>query len=250
LSVVSELGRGSTVSFRIDTGPLKSVSSRPLRNHDLQPRRVEEERAITSRFQGKVLVADNDYDIRQTLALSLEPLGLEVVLASNGRDALRAARRLDFHLVLLDTQLAALDGLAATRLLRRHGFSNPIVAMTDNPLEQEDCRQAGFTRMLLKPVQLDHLLLCLQRTLPQAAGSEPSGGGTSSHPSRSLSGEQLMRNMVQGLNDPEAATPETQTALLSAIQDHDEDDTEMITPIPSIDVNPQPQPRLSRFGRQ
>ncbi len=243
LSMVSELGEGSTVSFRVDTGPLKSVSSRPLRNHDLQPRRVEEERTITSRFIGKVLVADNDYHVRQSLALALEPLGVSVTMASNGRDALRAARRLDFNLILLDTQLAALDGLAATRLLRRHGFSNPIVAMTDNPMEQDDCRQAGFTRLLLKPVQIDHLLLCLQRTLPTANVESTL---TSQGPAASTKGsKKLMLNMAQGLGDAAAASPETQTVSMAAMQDEEDGEEDSALDISATSVMAEGQSVVS-----
>ena len=208
LQVASKSGEGSLFTFHIDTGPLKSVSSRPLRNHDLRPRRVEEDRSVTVRFQGRVLVADNDYHVREALALSLEPLGLEVTLAGNGRDALRSARHLDFSLVMLDTQLAALDGMAAARLLRRHGFTNPIVAITDNPAEQEACRQAGFTRMLLKPIQLDHLLHCLGRTVT-AIDAPPEFVDANGAPV----------SLTDGLNDPDAATPDTQTVNIGVPDD-------------------------------
>jgi len=60
----------------------------------------------------RVLVADSDEAIRSTLSETLSRVGIEIVEASNGSEALKAVRSGVFHLVILALRLPQLDGLA------------------------------------------------------------------------------------------------------------------------------------------
>ncbi|CDG84401.1 response regulator [Janthinobacterium agaricidamnosum] len=136
-------------------------------------------RPASSRKRRKVLLAeDNPVNIEVAIAM-LDGLGLEVVCAHNGEQALNAARRDDFDLILMDCQMPVMDGFAATAEIRRHeqqcGHARllPIVAITANALQgdREACLAAGMDDYLSKPFTQQELGHTIARwiTLPRAA---------------------------------------------------------------------------------
>ena len=86
--------------------------------------------------------------------------------AENGRDAVQAASRQTFDIVLMDVQMPEMDGLEATRRIRRAGRqpSIPIVAFTGyhGGAEREKCFSAGMTAYLAKPVDRRTLIEMLE----------------------------------------------------------------------------------------
>ncbi len=122
-----------------------------------------------------LLVEDNP--VNQILTTEqLEQLGSQVVLASNGAEALDAAAGADFDLVLMDCQMPVLDGYEATRRLRareRAGQRVPIIALTANALpgDREDCLACGMDDFLGKPYGQAELAAILRRWVrgPEAA---------------------------------------------------------------------------------
>lgn len=130
-----------------------------------------------------VLLAE-DNDLNRELACELLQLhGLPVLTAANGNEAVECAARVEqpLDMVLMDMQMPGMDGLEATRLLRRmpHRRGVPVIAMTANA-SQEDrrrCMDAGMDDHLAKPFDLTRLTLTLRRWLtPHTAH----GGGTAS----------------------------------------------------------------------
>lgn len=109
----------------------------------------------------------------------LDGLGLEIVAAENGRDALAAAARRRPDLVLMDLHMPVMDGLEATRHLRAAGFDMPIAACTANILPDAlaGILEAGASHVLRKPidrVELQHLLAeTLPATAPPPLAAEP-----------------------------------------------------------------------------
>lgn len=102
-----------------------------------------------------LLVEDNE--INQLVAReSLENMGLAVTLADNGRDAVVAVQRAEFDLVLMDLQMPEMNGIEATRLIRRDArFRNlPIIAMTAAVMavDREACFAAGMNDYISKPI--------------------------------------------------------------------------------------------------
>ena len=70
------------------------------------------------------------------------------------------------NLVLMDRHMPGLDGVEATRLLRQTGFRRPIVAFTAGDQQEiEALQDAGCDGVLNKPMDTDHLLALLERTL-------------------------------------------------------------------------------------
>lgn len=119
----------------------------------------------------KVLVVE-DNRINQQVALRLlARLGIEAALAENGAEALAMVNARDFDVVFMDMQMPVMDGLEATRAIRRssgRGRNVPIVAMTANAFaaDREACRKAGMNAFLPKPVERDDLLAVLT-SLPE-----------------------------------------------------------------------------------
>ncbi|MGK5073436.1 response regulator [Janthinobacterium sp. ZB1P44] len=131
------------------------------------------------RQRRRVLLAeDNPVNVEVALAM-LDSLGLDVVCARNGEEALQAAQAEDFDLILMDCQMPVMDGFAATAEIRRHeqqcGHARvlPIVAITANALQgdREACLAAGMDDYLSKPFTQQDLGHTIARwiTLPRAA---------------------------------------------------------------------------------
>jgi CheY-like chemotaxis protein len=144
-------------------------------------------RALPERLSARVLVAD-DNTINQKVVVSLlRRLGCQAVVVSNGRDALEAARRslsttigdeappAAFDLVLMDCQMPEMDGLEATRAIRRlgGGAELPIIALTATSLPEQwaECEAAGMNGLLTKPCGLDALRAEIIRWAPQSLES-------------------------------------------------------------------------------
>jgi CheY-like chemotaxis protein len=116
-----------------------------------------------------LLVEDNEINLEIAQEL-LTQFGLVVVTARHGREALDCLERQPFDLVLMDMQMAVMDGLAATRAIRRdpRWAALPVIAMTANvmPAEIQSCRDAGMNDHLGKPIDVDTLFDTLCRWLP------------------------------------------------------------------------------------
>ena len=115
--------------------------------------------------RGRILIVDDNEDIRETLQHVLRWEGYAVDTAKNGLEALTAISRQTPDVVLLDLRLPVLDGPAVTRALRQSGLGLPIIAMSaaieDRPLADE----IGAIAYLHKPFRLDLLIRALQSAL-------------------------------------------------------------------------------------
>jgi signal transduction histidine kinase/CheY-like chemotaxis protein/HPt (histidine-containing phosphotransfer) domain-containing protein len=133
----------------------------------------------------RLLVAEDHEVNRQMIRLLSEQEGFRVTTAEDGRSALRAMERSPFDLVLMDVHMPDLDGIEATRQIRRlpgPPGRTPVVALTaDATLEHHNAPvEVGLDAVLLKPfhrstfVQLAHrLLLQSGRVGPAPAASAP-----------------------------------------------------------------------------
>ena len=102
-----------------------------------------------------LLVEDNEIN-QQVARELLEDAGLVVEVADNGQIALELAQKAIFDLVFMDMQMPVMDGVTATREMRKlERLANlPIVAMTANAMEQDRrrCMDAGMNDYLIKPI--------------------------------------------------------------------------------------------------
>ena len=119
----------------------------------------------------RVLLVDDD--IRNIYAMSalLDELGLVVVAAKDGVEALQAFDREPFDLVLMDMAMPNMDGYTATRLLKgERACAIPVIALTAHAMkgDREKCITAGCDDYLAKPVGRQELLEMLHRWLAVA----------------------------------------------------------------------------------
>jgi signal transduction histidine kinase/ActR/RegA family two-component response regulator len=122
----------------------------------------------------RVLLAE-DNDVNALLATEIvRQVGLGVERVSNGEQAVAAVARGGFDIVLMDVHMPVMDGLEATRRIRRlpgPAGRTPIVAMTANAMksDEDECRAAGMTDFVSKPFKADQFVAALVRVLIQAA---------------------------------------------------------------------------------
>jgi two-component system OmpR family response regulator len=121
----------------------------------------------------RVLVVDDQEDIREMARLVLTGAGYDVATASSGREALRLAREAPFDLMLLDINMPELDGWATLRLLRADETHDDLkVAMFSVKSEVRDKvagLKDGAIDYLTKPFSVDELVTRVARLLAPAA---------------------------------------------------------------------------------
>jgi signal transduction histidine kinase/CheY-like chemotaxis protein len=104
-----------------------------------------------------LVVEDNDPN-RRVIRLMLNELGLDCHEAATGHDAIDAALKKRYDVILMDLHLPDIDGVKATRQIRRcrNGQHATIVALTANVVEGDEarCRAAGMDAYLQKPLKL------------------------------------------------------------------------------------------------
>jgi CheY-like chemotaxis protein len=114
---------------------------------------------------GKTILVAEDVELNQQLIRHiLESSGARVVMASNGAEALEQIKKQNFDCVLMDVQMPEMDGIQATRNIRRledpRVSAIPIIALTANCQEEDLLKyeQAGMDDYLAKPIVEGHLL--------------------------------------------------------------------------------------------
>jgi two-component system cell cycle response regulator DivK len=117
------------------------------------------------------LVVEDFEDSRFMMRRLLEMAGFRVLEASDGEQAVKLARQERPELILMDLSLPKLDGLAATRRIRKlRGFGKvPIVAVSahDAPESRDEALAAGCDEYVTKPIDFDQLYSLLNRFLPK-----------------------------------------------------------------------------------
>ena len=149
-----------------------------------------------------LLAEDNRINQRLTQRL-LEKAGHEVIVTSNGREALQALEELTFDLVLMDIQMPEMDGVETAAVIRRAeqktGAHLPLVALTAYAMkgDREKFLAAGFDGYLAKPIRLPELWECLNSAacgidLPPQPGDRKEGDPDRKTVMARLGGDELL----------------------------------------------------------
>jgi CheY-like chemotaxis protein/anti-sigma regulatory factor (Ser/Thr protein kinase) len=159
-------GQGSTFGFLIPLVPAEAGTPAPV-----VPGAADPIASSPLRPGLRVLVAE-DHPINQRLIRRLlERDGCQVTLVENGQRAVDLHAAANFDLILMDLQMPVLDGIDATRTIRRAeavtGRRTPIIAVTAHALtsERQRCRDAGMDDVVTKPVDPAALRHAIEQVL-------------------------------------------------------------------------------------
>ena len=171
IGIESRPGEGSTFKFTVRL-ECPAVADLPLASGD--SRRNREQSDADACCDARILVAE-DNPVNQALIRNIvEGLGYQVEIAGNGELAIKALRDGDFDLVLMDSQMPVMDGVTATKEVRKLDGpvgAVPIIALTANAMvgDRERYLEAGMNDYVPKPIEPEVLDAAIRRLLCQEA---------------------------------------------------------------------------------
>lgn len=121
--------------------------------------------------EAKLLVVDDEPNIRDLLSTSLRFAGFDVVAAANGREALAAAEEHNPDLAVMDVMLPDMDGFTVTRKLRASGRHFPVLFLTakDDTEDKITGLTVGGDDYVTKPFSLDEVVARIRAVLRRTA---------------------------------------------------------------------------------
>ena len=167
VTVESTPGEGSLFRVTVTTGPLDGVKrlDDPTTDTIAHRETPAATKGDADRLDGRILLAEDGPDNQRLIAHILRKAGAIVTVATNGKLALEAALAARdegnaFDVILMDMQMLVMDGYEATSLLRRKGYTGPIIALTANAMvsDREKCIQAGCDDYATKPINRTKLI--------------------------------------------------------------------------------------------
>ncbi len=161
--VDSTLGKGSTFSFSLPIGvsPLATVGGTPVELASLI--RQLRDRVIvtaprTSDRKARILVVDDEANIRELLTQEFSEAGYQVSVAANGREAIAEVRRNRPDLVVLDVMMPEMNGFDVAAILKNDPFTADIPIVILSIVQDRDRGfRVGVDRYLTKPIDTDLL---------------------------------------------------------------------------------------------
>lgn len=127
---------------------------------------------MTTKDAARLLVVDDEPNIRDLLASSLRYTGFEVFTAANGSEAIKQAESANPDLIVLDVMLPDVDGFAVTRRLRENGFTTPILFLTakDDMSDKVQGLTVGGDDYVTKPFGLEEVVARINAILRRTRG--------------------------------------------------------------------------------
>jgi CheY-like chemotaxis protein len=163
IGVRSRLGHGSIFTFTL---PVKSIKS---------PKAVRLEEArrplAAATPEAHILLVEDNPLVRDVVLMTLSRRPWLTTTAGTGRDAVQKWQTGNFDLILMDLQMPDMDGLEATREIRRQeagkGKRVGIIGLTAhaNPVIRQECLDAGMNDVLVKPFESTSLYAAIERCL-------------------------------------------------------------------------------------
>ena len=164
-------GTGTTFHFTIiintsDTMSLKSDTAKERESFEMND-------FMDLKFEGKVLVAEDNEVNQLVISELLEGMGLKVEIAGNGVEAIEKSIDGNYDLIFMDLQMPTMDGFLATKNIRTFNTSIPIVALSAAVMEKDKhlTKEAGMNGHIAKPIDMHELQTVLTHYLKKVGVS-------------------------------------------------------------------------------
>ena len=117
----------------------------------------------SAQYSGNILIAEDNETNQILISTMLEERGLQYTIVNNGKEAVDEATRNSYEIILMDINMPIMDGVTATKLLRKNGYEKPIISLSANVIESDkkEFLKAGINQTLNKPIipkRLDKIL--------------------------------------------------------------------------------------------
>ncbi|KAA3654441.1 MAG: PAS domain S-box protein, partial [Proteobacteria bacterium] len=191
--VDSEPGRGSRFWFSawLERGHGVMVPAAP-------PDEDAESALRQQHFGARILLVEDNPINREVAFELLHAVGLAVDTAENGQAAVDMAGHNDYDLILMDVQMPVMDGLAATRAIRKlpRWSDRPVLAMSANVFtdDRSACLAAGMDDFVAKPVDPPTFYTTLLKWLPARTGQATPGATPAPEPATATSALDKLHN--------------------------------------------------------
>jgi CheY-like chemotaxis protein len=176
MNIESEVNKGTIVTFSMHC-KVNKVSADE--HHPVPPQQPAE--TITPEFALayplNILVAEDNVINQKVIKQVLSKFGYQPVIVNNGQEAVYTAGANNFDLILMDVQMPEMDGLEATRAIRREQIHQPIIiAMTASAMPEDklNCSKAGMNYFISKPIGFADLLVHLKKAFAGKVGADNS----------------------------------------------------------------------------
>jgi two-component system, sensor histidine kinase len=170
----------------------------------------------------RILLVEDNVVNQQVASRFLEKLGQNVVLASDGAEAVEKTEQETFDLILMDMQMPVMDGIEATKhIIQRGGAAalTPIIAMTANASDEDRrrCRAAGMVGFESKPVTMNRLRDVILTFAPAERDSETDEAALDIRALVEASPEQPPLTLQQHLDEINGLDKSRQDELIEAL---------------------------------
>ena len=175
IGVTSTPGNGSAFSFRL-TLPVAAAIAVPEQHDETAYAALQTRIAAFARPLRALIVDDNPTN-RLVAGRMLKDFDIQTDTACDGAEAVTAANRFNYDLILMDVRMPEMDGFQATRTIRARGgrlAAVPIIAFTANafPEDIKACLEAGMNGFVVKPARKKALVDAILRVLPDPMATE------------------------------------------------------------------------------
>ena len=175
IGVASTPGNGSAFSFRLTL--LVAAAIAVHEQHDETAYAALQMRIAAFDRPLRALIVDDNPTNRLVAGRMLKDFDIQTDTACDGAEAVTAANRFNYDLILMDVRMPEMDGFQATRTIRARGgrlAAVPIIAFTANafPEDIKACLEAGMNGFVVKPARKKALVDAILRVLPDPMATE------------------------------------------------------------------------------
>ena len=139
----------------------------------IQPENNSKEKS--PQYKGHILVAEDNETNQILISILLKERGIEHTIVENGKEAIDAALHNKYDLIFMDINMPLLDGVSATKQLRKKNYKGTIVSLSANVIESDllSFKEAGINDSLNKPIIPKELDKTLKKYLKHVRNIEP-----------------------------------------------------------------------------